>query len=60
MFQSVREVKPKVIDERLRDGCVLGRAFDQRERMFDALPIDPDRSDQDEILADVNAVSLMH
>jgi hypothetical protein len=28
--------------------------------MFYALPIDPDRSDQDEILADVNAVEGLH
>jgi hypothetical protein len=33
----------QVIDERLRDGCVLGRAFHQCGQMLDALPIDPDR-----------------
>jgi hypothetical protein len=50
----------QIVDQRLHDGGILGRPFDQGERMFAALGIDPERGDQHQIAADVQAVDLDH
>jgi hypothetical protein len=39
---------------------ILGRSFDQGERMFAAIGIDPERGDQHQIVADVQTVDLNH
>ena len=54
-------IKPpldQVVDERLDDGGVLGCSFDQGERMFVAVSINAEGSDQHQIVADVQPVDL--
>jgi len=50
----------QIVDQRLHHGSILGRPFDQGERMFVAVCIDPERADQHQIVADVQAVDLDH
>jgi len=50
----------QIVDQRLYDGGILGCSFDQGERMFAAVCIDPERGDQHQIVADVQAVDLDH
>src|SRR5262249_56082297 len=54
-------IKPpldQVVDERLDDGGVLGCSFDQGERMFVAVSINAEGSNQHQIVADVQPVDL--
>jgi len=47
-------IKPafdQVVDERPRDGGILGCSFDQGERMFVAFPINAEGRDQHQVVA---------
>jgi hypothetical protein len=43
---GIKPALDQVVDERLHDGGILGRSFDQRERMFVAFSINAEGSDQ--------------
>ena len=55
---GIKPALDQVVDERLHDGGVLGCSFDQGERMFVAVPIDAERGDQHQVVADVKPVDL--
>ena len=48
----------EVVEQGLDRGGILGRPFDQAQRMLLAPPINADRGDQDQFVADVQAVDL--
>src|SRR3954453_15384069 len=48
----------EVVEQGLDRGGVLGRPFDQTQRMLLAPPVNADRGDQDQFVADVQAVDL--
>ena len=59
--QAVCRVEPafnQIVDQRLHDGGVLSRPFDQAERMFVAFAIDTESGDQHQIVADMQPVDL--
>ena len=50
----------QIVDERLHDGSILRRSFDEAKRMLVTVPVDPQSGDQNQIVADVQAVDLDH
>lgn len=50
----------QIVDEGLHDGAVLGGTFDQAKRMLVPVSVDPQRGDQHQVVADVQAVDLDH
>jgi hypothetical protein len=49
----------QIVDQRLHDGGILRRAFDQAERMLVAFTIDAEGGYQDQVVANMQAVNLM-
>src|SRR5207248_11051203 len=50
---GIKPAPDQVIDERLHDGGVLGRSFDQRARMFVAFSVNAEGGDQHQLIADL-------
>ena len=48
----------QIVDQRLHDGGVLCRPFDQAERMLVAFTIDTESGDQHKVVADMQPVNL--
>ena len=48
----------QIVEKRLHDSGVLGRPFDQGERMFVAFAINAEGGDQHQVVADVQPVDL--
>ena len=48
----------QVVDQRLDDGGILGGAFDNAERMLVTVAVNPECGDQDQVVADVQAIDL--
>jgi hypothetical protein len=53
---SPRPLRRQIVDQRLDDSGIFGRALDQAERMLIAVPIDAEGGDQHEVVADMQAV----
>jgi len=48
----------QIVDESLHDSSILGGAFDQAKRMLIAFSIDSERSHQNQVIVDVQAIDL--
>ena len=58
--RRIEPARDEIVDERLHHGGILGRAFNEPERMLHAFAVDADRRHQHEVAGHVDAVDLHH